>query len=67
VAERLLEFKDRILAHRTPCGIIGTDADDARRRRQQGFQMVGLGSDAGLLARGIASGLAQLTKANAVH
>jgi 2-keto-3-deoxy-L-rhamnonate aldolase RhmA len=60
IAEKLLEFKNRVRARGLPCGILGTDFNDARMRRDQGFQMIGLGSDAGLLARTIAAGLALL-------
>jgi 2-keto-3-deoxy-L-rhamnonate aldolase RhmA len=51
VAEQLLAIKDAIRARGVPCGIMGTDAANARMRRQQGFQMIGLGSDTGLLIR----------------
>lgn len=57
VAAKLLEYKDRIVRHGLPCGILGTSADDVRRRQQQGFQMIGLGADAGLLARAIKAAL----------
>jgi hypothetical protein len=30
---------------------MATDLDDARRRRAQGFQLIGIGSDTGLLLR----------------
>lgn len=63
VAEKLLEFKDRVRGRGLPCGILGTDFDDARMRRQQGFQMIGLGSDAGLLAKAISQGLDRMALA----
>jgi 2-keto-3-deoxy-L-rhamnonate aldolase RhmA len=52
VAERLVQIKDRIRARGVPCGIMSTDVANARMRREQGFQMIGLGSDTGLLIRG---------------
>jgi len=60
VAEKLLQFKNRVHARGLPCGILGTDFDDARMRRDQGFQMIGLGSDAGLLAKAISTGMDRL-------
>lgn len=64
VAEKLLEFKQRISASGLPCGIMGTNLPDLQRRREQGFQMLGLGSDVGLLAREISTTLTQLTAAD---
>jgi 2-keto-3-deoxy-L-rhamnonate aldolase RhmA len=51
VAERLLALKDAIRARGVPCGIMATDVENALMRRRQGFQMIGIGSDAGLLIR----------------
>ena len=51
VAERLVEIKDRIRSKNVPCGIMATDVGNALERQRQGFQMVGIGSDTGLLIR----------------
>jgi 2-keto-3-deoxy-L-rhamnonate aldolase RhmA len=51
VAARLLELKDKIRARGLGCGVMATDLDNSLARRQQGFQMIGLGSDTGLLIR----------------
>ncbi|MBI3461645.1 MAG: 2-dehydro-3-deoxyglucarate aldolase [Planctomycetes bacterium] len=51
VAEQLLQIKDRIRARGVACGISSTDLRNARQRREQGFQMIGIGSDTGLLIR----------------
>jgi 2-dehydro-3-deoxyglucarate aldolase/4-hydroxy-2-oxoheptanedioate aldolase len=51
VAERLLALKDKISARGVPCGIMAKSIDDAMSRRSQGFRMIGLGSDTGLLIR----------------
>jgi 2-keto-3-deoxy-L-rhamnonate aldolase RhmA len=51
VAERLLAIKDRIRARGVPCGIMSTDIGNAQMRKEQGFQMIGVGSDTGLLIR----------------
>jgi 2-keto-3-deoxy-L-rhamnonate aldolase RhmA len=51
VAEKLLAIQRKIRARGVPCGIMSTDVKNAQQRKQQGFQMVGLGSDAGLMIR----------------
>jgi 2-dehydro-3-deoxyglucarate aldolase/4-hydroxy-2-oxoheptanedioate aldolase len=53
VAARLVEIKDRIRARGVPCGIMGRDIENARLRESQGFQMIGVGSDTGLLIRSV--------------
>jgi 2-keto-3-deoxy-L-rhamnonate aldolase RhmA/quercetin dioxygenase-like cupin family protein len=58
VAEQLLALKDIIRGAGKHCGIMATSAEDLQRRRGQGFRMLGLGSDAGLLLRGLQSSLA---------
>ncbi|MDB5349882.1 MAG: rhmA [Planctomycetota bacterium] len=60
VASRLLELKDRIVARGVPCGIMATDVENARMRAAQGFRMIGLGSDTGLLIRSSREALAAL-------
>jgi 2-keto-3-deoxy-L-rhamnonate aldolase RhmA len=51
VAERLLALKDRIRARGVACGVMATSVEDALARKRQGFQMIGIGSDTGLLIR----------------
>jgi 2-keto-3-deoxy-L-rhamnonate aldolase RhmA len=51
VAARLLALKDQIRARGVACGIMATDVENALLRRSQGFQMIGVGSDTGLLIR----------------
>jgi 2-keto-3-deoxy-L-rhamnonate aldolase RhmA len=51
VAEELLRIKERIRNRRFPCGIMATDLKNGQERVQQGFQMVGIGADVGLLIR----------------
>ncbi len=53
VAAQLLDIKDRIRARGLPCGILCRDSQDLLQRRDQGFQMLGLATDTGLLIRGI--------------
>jgi 2-keto-3-deoxy-L-rhamnonate aldolase RhmA len=52
-AEAMLAIKDAAAARGLGCGIMATSVEDARRRRYQGFRMIGLGSDTGLLIRGL--------------
>jgi len=54
-AERILAVKDRARAAGKHCGIMARDADDLRRRIEQGFGMIGMASDVGLLAGGLKS------------
>jgi 2-keto-3-deoxy-L-rhamnonate aldolase RhmA len=51
VADRILDVRSRAAERGIVSGIMATSASDARLRRDQGFKMIGLGSDAGLLIR----------------
>ncbi|MHB8618215.1 MAG: HpcH/HpaI aldolase family protein [Chloroflexota bacterium] len=51
VAERILSMKDQAGRAGIATGVVSTSSEDALQRRNQGFSMVGLGSDAGLLIR----------------
>jgi 2-keto-3-deoxy-L-rhamnonate aldolase RhmA len=53
VAEKILELKDTIRASGKQCGLIAKDVDDLVQRRDQGFRMIGIGSDAGLFLRSL--------------
>ncbi len=64
VAAQLLEIKDRVRARDMPCGILTRDSADLLRRRDQGFQMLGLSTDTGLIIRGIQQGLDTLRSPN---
>jgi 2-keto-3-deoxy-L-rhamnonate aldolase RhmA len=65
VGPRLLELNGRIRGRGIPCGIMSTGIEDARRRRDQGFQLIGLGSDTGLLIRASQEALAALGRSGA--
>jgi 2-keto-3-deoxy-L-rhamnonate aldolase RhmA len=65
IAERLLAIKDTIRARGVSCGIMATDAANATLRREQGFQMIGVGSDTGLLIRSSREVLAALGRSTA--
>lgn len=57
VAELILRIKDAAARQGIVSGIIGRNRDDLRRRREQGFRMIGLGSDAGLLIEAVRAAL----------
>ena len=60
VAEQILELKDTIIAAGKHCGLMTTSLDDLETRREQGFRMLGLGSDTGLLSRSLHQALQKL-------
>ncbi len=57
VAAELLAIKDVVVAAGKHCGVIATGNDTVVERRNQGFRMIGLGTDSGLLLRGIHAAL----------
>lgn len=57
VAKEILAIKDTLRAHGKHCGVMATSHDNLIERRLQGFHMLGLGSDAGLLLRGLRAAL----------
>ena len=60
VAEMVLAIKDRATARGLACGIMATSVENARERRDQGFRMIGVASDTGLIIRGAQEGLRAL-------
>lgn len=57
VAEQILKLKDTINSSGKHCGLMTTSLRDLVARRDQGFQMLGLGSDTGLLSRSLHAAL----------
>jgi len=53
VAEQILKLKDTIHAVGKHCGLLATSAKDLVDRREQGFRMLGLGTDSGLMFRSL--------------
>ena len=53
VAEQILQLKDSIRAAGKYCGVMTTSTENLLQRREQNFQMLGVGSDSGLLLRAI--------------
>jgi 2-keto-3-deoxy-L-rhamnonate aldolase RhmA/quercetin dioxygenase-like cupin family protein len=58
VAEEIKSLKDAIRAAGKFCGVIATGNDNLLERRRDGFQMLGLGLDGGLLLRSLHGALA---------
>jgi 2-keto-3-deoxy-L-rhamnonate aldolase RhmA/quercetin dioxygenase-like cupin family protein len=58
VAEQLIQIKDRVQAAGKYCGVIATSDANLLERRAQGFNLIGLGSDCGLLLRSLHASLA---------
>ncbi|MFT7639428.1 MAG: 2-keto-3-deoxy-L-rhamnonate aldolase RhmA/quercetin dioxygenase-like cupin family protein [Pirellulaceae bacterium] len=53
VAEQILQLQDSIRAAGKHCGVMTTSIDNLVERREQGFHMLGVGADNGLLLRSI--------------
>ena len=53
VAEQILQLKDAIRAAGKHCGVMTTSIENLLERREQGFHMLGVGADNGLLLRSI--------------
>jgi 2-keto-3-deoxy-L-rhamnonate aldolase RhmA len=58
VSEQILALKDVILRAGKHCGVMATSNEDLLLRRDQGFRVLGLGMDAGLLLRSLRGALA---------
>jgi 2-keto-3-deoxy-L-rhamnonate aldolase RhmA/quercetin dioxygenase-like cupin family protein len=58
IGEQLLKVKDTIAAAGKYCGVVATSEANLLERREQGFRMIGLGSDCGFLIRGLHTMLA---------
>jgi len=53
VADQILSLKDTIIAAGKHCGLMVTSINDQKTRDEQGFRMLGLGSDTGFVLRGL--------------
>lgn len=53
IAEQILQLKDSLRAAGKHCGVMTTSIDNLVERRDQGFHMLGVGADNGLLLRAI--------------
>ena len=60
VAQQILGAKELVRAAGKHCGVVATSNPDLEQRRSQGFRMLGLGLDAGLLLRSLRESLRPL-------
>lgn len=60
VAKLVDDAKRTLVAAGKRCGVIAKDWADLHRRQREGFQMIGLGTDAGLLIRALRQGLSEI-------
>jgi len=58
VAEQILQLKDTIRRAGKHCGLVSTSIENLLVRQQQGFRVIGVGLDSGLLLRSLRSALA---------
>jgi len=63
IAEEIVRLLGTLRAAGKHAGVIGTSHEDLQRRITQGFRMVGLGMDAGLLIRSLKGALAAAGRA----
>lgn len=67
VAQQLLAIKNTIRRHGKHCGIVAMNPDDLLMRREQGFRLLGIGFDTGLLLRGLTESLARLERPTTIR
>jgi len=60
LAEKILEIRAKAAAQGIAAGIMARSAEDSLMRRDQGFNMIALGSDLGLMIRAIRTNLESL-------
>jgi len=53
IAEKILKVRERAAERGIGSGVMSVDPVDASKRREQGFNLIGLGSDAGMVIRSI--------------
>ncbi len=58
VAEQILQMKETIRRSGRHCGVVATSLENIRERQAQGFRMIGVGMDTGLLLRALRETLA---------
>ena len=62
VAEQILSLKDTIKAAGKHCGVVSTSNQNITDRLDQGFQMLALGTDSGLLLRSLHQSLKKIDR-----
>jgi 2-keto-3-deoxy-L-rhamnonate aldolase RhmA len=60
VASQILAAKDAIRAAGKQCGLLATSTANLHERHEQGFRVLGLGTDSGFLFRGLREALASV-------
>jgi 2-keto-3-deoxy-L-rhamnonate aldolase RhmA len=60
IAERILEIREKATQRGIAAGVLSRSIPEAVLRRDQGFGMIALGADTGLLIRGVTEALAEL-------
>lgn len=58
VADQILQLKDTIRRAGKHCGVVSTSVENLKERKDQGFRMLGVGLDTGLLLRSLRGALA---------
>ena len=66
MAAHILEVRARAEARGIAAGILSRSVEDSLRRRAQGFNMVGLGTEMSLLIRALRENLAALGRKEAL-
>jgi 2-keto-3-deoxy-L-rhamnonate aldolase RhmA len=67
VAEKILAIRAQAAARGIAAGLMATSPEDAAMRRDQNFNLIGLGSDAGLLIRSINQAMEKLRGHTTTH
>ena len=67
VAEQILAMKEQIRAAGKYCGVVATSNDNIQLRVGQGFRMIALGMDAGLLLRSLKGALATVGRDSTIN
>jgi 2-keto-3-deoxy-L-rhamnonate aldolase RhmA/quercetin dioxygenase-like cupin family protein len=67
VAEQILAMKEVIRRAGKHCGVVTKSAKDLKQRQEQGFRMLGVGIDAGLLIRSLRAMLASAGRDRALR
>jgi 2-dehydro-3-deoxyglucarate aldolase/4-hydroxy-2-oxoheptanedioate aldolase len=67
VAEQLLHIKDVVRKHGKHCGVVATSNENLIQRREQGFRMLALGLDGGLLLRSMTGAMTAIGKGTAIN
>jgi 2-keto-3-deoxy-L-rhamnonate aldolase RhmA len=66
VAEAILAARDTLAARGKYCGVMATDNENLALRKQQGFRLLGVGMDAGLLIRSLRASLKSIGRDRAI-